>query len=156
MSTRPAAAGPAEGCRALVICPPRPRLSFLHSAACCSAPRRSAAPRSDLSPVLASCLLSLAAGSNSLSFCVRGHHRSGGAPKSPAPRPVCACVSSWHRLHRHSKLLCASAKCGARKRGVLWCTCSAGEYRPRRLQRWHSLCCKRRASAAARCHIYVR
>lgn len=156
MSTRPPAAGPPNAATLSQSARPRPRLFLFYVLPRSSAPRRSAAPRSELSPVLASCLLSFAAGSNSLAFCARGHHRSGGASKSPSPRSACACVSSWHRLHRHSKLLCASAKCGARKRGVLWCTCSAGEYRPRRLQRWHSLCCKSLACAAARCHIYVR
>ena len=135
MSTRPAAAGPAEDRHALAICPPSaPSLFAAFFAALLNCPSPCAL-WPDLLPVLSSCLLSLLTSSNCFAFCVPGYHRSGGAPKSLATRSVCACVSSWHRLHRHSKLLCASAKCGARKRGVLWCTCSAGEYRPRRLQR---------------------
>lgn len=156
MSTRPPAAGPPNAATLLWSARPRPRLFWLYFLPCRFAGRRLAALCPDLLPILSACLLPLLARSNCFSVCAWGYHCSGGAAKSPAPRSVCACVSSWHRLHRHSKLLFASAKCGARKRGVLWCTCSAGEYRPRRLQRWHSLCCKRRASAAARCHIYVR
>lgn len=156
MSTRPPAAGPPNAATLLRSARPRPRLFLLRFLPRCFAARRLAALCPDLLPILSACLLSLLTSSNGFAFCAPGYHRSGGAAKSPAPCSVCACVSSWHRLHRHSKLLCASAKCGARKRGVLWCTCSAGEYRPRRLHRWHSLCCNSRAAAAARCHIYVR
>lgn len=155
MSTRPPAAGPPNAATLSQSARPRPRLFLL--CFCRAALLLVALPLSALIFCPSSPLAcSLLASSNDSPFCALGYHRSGGAPKSPAPCSVCACVSSWHRLHRHSKLLCVSAKCGARKRGVLWCTCSAGEYRPRRLHRWHSLCCNSRAAAAARCHIYVR
>lgn len=55
MSTRPPAAGPPNAATLSQSARPRPRLFLFYVLPRCSAPRRSAAPRSELLPVLSSC-----------------------------------------------------------------------------------------------------